>query len=410
MEPGFPDIYYFNPTCEYAVGNGQPSWQPNLLLQKMEEDLGVLPVYFSGQKDVVLVKKMPPVPFIRRMENIGIAIPEFFPVQEVARDNNFAVRSKNRLLPWGWSPAVHRLLGPLKPSCSAEFNESPVAQWRPCYRDLYSRKFAREILSSLLPHLPSEVMIKSHMLPEVCTSVKQIEELQSRWGKIMVKAPWSSSGRGLQPLTKVPVVTKVQEKLQGIINDQGYAMAEPFLNKQLDLALQFEIKKGKVQYLGVSRFIADRKGRYEGNYLNGWPSGLDSAVVRFAEDMCNLLPGPVAEVIEASDLSKSFEGSFGVDTLIYTDEEGSLRINPCLELNLRMTMGLLSLRLEKIIDPGKRAVFKTWYYPGKPFLRYIQEMEQKHPLNIEGGKIKSGFMALVPADEGTQFGACILIA
>jgi hypothetical protein len=409
MEPGLPDIYYFNPTCEYAVGNGQPSWQPNLLLQKMEEDLGTLPSYFAHQKDIVLVKKMPPVPFMRKMEDIGMDIPEFFPVHEITRDKNIADRPKNRLLPWGWSPAVHRLLGPLKSSCSAEFHESPVAQWRPDYRDLYSRKFARDILYSLLPHLPSEFTIQSHMLPEICISVKQIGQLQSRWRKIMVKAPWSSSGRGLQPLTKTPVVPKVQEKLQGIINDQGYAMAEPFLNKQLDLALQFELKKGKVQYLGVSRFITDRKGRYEGNYLNGWAPELNSAVVKFAEMMCQLLPAPIAAVIEAGELAKSFEGSFGVDTLIFTDEEGSLRINPCLELNLRMTMGLLSLRLEKIIAPGKKAVYKTWYHPEKSFHCFVQEMEQKHPLVIEKNYIKSGFLALIPADESTLFGAYILV-
>jgi len=409
MEPGLSDIYFFNPTCEYAVGNGQPSWQPNLLLQKMEEDLGALPLYFASQKDVVLVHKVPPVQYISRMEDIGLKVPELFPVQEAGRNKTFAGRPKNRLLPWGWSPAAHRLLEPLKLSCSAEFLESPVAEWKSGYRDLYSRKLARDILISLLPELPSEIMIQNHMLPEVCTSVEQIEELQSRWGKIMVKAPWSSSGRGLQPLTKIPLVPKVREKLQGIINDQGYAMAEPYLNKQLDMAFQFELKKGKVQYLGISRFFTDRKGRYEGNYLNGWPSGINSAVVKFADLMCQLLPGPLAAVIEAGKLAKSYEGNFGVDTLIYTDTEGTLRINPCLELNLRLTMGLLSLRLGKMMVPGKKGIYKIWYHAEKSYLHFVQEMEQKYPLVLSGTLIESGFFPLLPVDEGTLFGAYIFV-
>jgi hypothetical protein len=409
MEPDHPDTYYFNPTCEYAVGNGQPSWQPNLLLQKMEEDLGALPFYFARRKDVVLVKRMPPVQFIRRMEDIGLEISEFFPVQEIGRNKAFAGRPKDRLLPWGWSPAAHRLLEPLKPSCSTEFLKSPVAKWKYEYRDLYSRKLARDILISLLKDLPSEFMIQNHMLPEVCTSAEQIEELHSRWGKIMVKAPWSSSGRGLQPLTKTPVAPKVREKLQGIINDQAYAMAEPLLNKQLDMALQFELNNGKVKYLGVSRFFTDRKGRYEGNYLNGWPSEINSAVVKFAEKMLQLLPGTIAAVIEASKLAKSYEGNFGVDTLIFTDTEGTLRINPCLELNLRLTMGLLSLRLEKMIVPGKKGVYKTWYHSEKSYLHFVQEMEQKYPLVFNGTLIESGFFPLLPVDEGTLFGAYIFV-
>ncbi len=46
----FPDIFYFNPTCEFAVANGSPNWQPNKLLKKMEDDLSVLPLFF-GKKE-----------------------------------------------------------------------------------------------------------------------------------------------------------------------------------------------------------------------------------------------------------------------------------------------------------------------------------------------------------------------
>ena len=54
MTENLPDIYLFNPTCEYAVANGHTSWQPNRLLQKMEEDLGTLPLFFARPQDVIL--------------------------------------------------------------------------------------------------------------------------------------------------------------------------------------------------------------------------------------------------------------------------------------------------------------------------------------------------------------------
>jgi hypothetical protein len=410
MDSYWPDVYLFNPTCEYAVASGQPSWQPNLLLQKMEEDLCTLPLYFGCDKDVIIVKKMPSEGYLKSLGSIGINPPAFFPVQNIANDKTIAGMPKNRLVPWGWSPAAHRLLEPLKPSCSAEFQDSPVARWKPEYRDYYSRKFARDILISLLPVLPPEYVIPAGLIPEICTSVKQVDELLSRWGKILVKAPWSSSGRGLQAVTKRPVVPKVWEKLQGIIREQGYIMVEPYLNRQLDLALQFELKKGKVEFKGISRFFTDKKGQYQGNYLNGWKTGYHAELIEFAETMSGLLVQPLAAAIESSPLPKVYEGIFGIDTLIFPDEKGKLRINPCLEINLRLNMGLLSLRLEKLIEPGRKGIFKIGYHQKQAYLSFLQEMELKYPPVFNGTLIHSGFFSLVPADEGTLFGAYLLVA
>ena len=72
-------------------------------------------------------------------------------------------------------------------------------------------------------------------------------------------------------------------------------------------------------------------------------------------------------------------------------------------------MGLLSLQLEKLIHPGAKGIFRTYYQPGIPFYSFQKEMGKKHPLQITSGKIKSGFFALTDADADTQFGAYLLI-
>jgi hypothetical protein len=50
MSDKLPDIYLFNPTCEMAVANSHTSWQPNLLLQKMEEDLVHCPSFLPDRR------------------------------------------------------------------------------------------------------------------------------------------------------------------------------------------------------------------------------------------------------------------------------------------------------------------------------------------------------------------------
>jgi hypothetical protein len=404
-----PDIYLFNPTCEYAVANGYASWQPNRLLQKMEEDLGTLPLFFGRPTDVVLAKKIPPPEFLAALEKIGITPPRFIPTDEIAGNRQFINEPKQRLLPWGWSPAVHRLLTPLKNSCAENFKNSPVFNWRPEYREIYSKKFALGILKTLLPKLPPEKILPPHLLPKVCSTKAELETSLLRWGKIMVKAPWSSSGRGLQRVTKTPVVEKVWEKLLGIINEQGYAIAEPLLDKVLDVAFQFELKQGKVQFLGISRFLTDNKGQYQGNFLNGWPENLDATVLHLTELLPEIVVEPLIKTIENSLLAKYYEGNFGVDTLIFRDETGNLRVNPCLEINVRQNMGLLSLQLEKLISPQKKGIFKTFYRQGESFGQFRRQMEINHPLRLQDGKIRSGFCALTPALEDSKFGAYLLI-
>ena len=401
-----PNIYLYNPTCEYAIANGSANWQPNRILQKMEFDLSALPLFFAEKEDFVLVGKIPSKEFIESLEQIGIAVPNFI-LKTDSKNPNFTDLPKNKLLPWGWSPAVHKLLSPFKQSCSAEFQQSPVFNWRPEHREVTSRKFAAEILNKLQATLDIDYILPIKFSPKICTTQNDIETAIREWGNVMIKAPWSSSGRGLQPITKTPVHPKVWEKVMGIVKEQGYAIAEPYLNKVLDLAFQFEIKNRKVAFLGISNFCTNKKGQYEGNYLNGLPENLEKRLLEFADFVSREIRQPLINAIETSEMAIFYEGVFGVDTLIYIDEKDNLKINPCLEINVRYTMGLLSLPLEKLIYQNKQGVYRTYYQPGTSFYTFKNEMEKKYPLKISNNKIESGFFALTDAAEDTLFGAYI---
>ncbi len=373
----------------------------------MENDLATIPLFFSLPNDQIIVPELPSKSFLEQLKRIGIETPDFI-LKQTLQQQNYSSKI-NELRPWGWSPAAHKLLDPLKQYCSEDFKNSPVFNWKPEYKNYYSKKFALGILQQITTRFPSDFFIDQSQIPEICTEQCEIEELLNKLGNLMIKAPWSSSGRGLQPITKTPVHPKVWERILGIVKEQGYAIVEPFLEKVIDLALQFHVKAGKVEFVGISNFSTDYKGQYNGNNLNGLPDSLDRTVAEFVLSIPSFVLEPLLILLTESELAKNYDGYFGVDMLIFKDKKGRLKVNPCLEINVRHNMGLLSLQLEKLIVPDKKGLFRTFFKPGTTFYDLKAEMEKTHPLLLKDNKIESGFFALTEAKSDTQFGAYILV-
>ena len=326
--------------------------------------------------------------------NLRIEIPNFILRRNIGKDHEFLSLAKNKLFPWGWSPTAHKLFSPIKKSCSHDFQQSPVFSWLPEHKKITSRKFAVGILKQLQSATQFEYLLPQEFAPKICKNKNDFESAINKWGKVMIKAPWSSSGRGLQKITKPEIHPKVWEKILGIVNEQEYALTEPYLNKVLDVAQLFEIKNGKVKYLGISYFSTDKNGQYLGNYLNGLPVNIDKQILDFAKFATTEICEPLREAIEASKMANYYEGPFGVDILVYSDKNNLLKINPCLEINVRHTMGLLALQLEKFVNQNRKGMFKIFFQPGKSFYTFSNEMTEKYPLQIRNKKIDSGFFAL----------------
>ena len=403
-----PNLFLFNPTCEYAVANGNSSWQANQLLRKMESDLCNLPQYFATKNDVVLVTRKISSEFINHLSKLNLEMPQFEILSEAVKNPKIIQLQKNRLLPWGWSPAVHKILEPFKTNCSAEFKLSPVFNWKSNYREMYSKNLARHVLTQIIEKLQSPFLVDRNNIPVICKNKTDFEAAMARWGNVMVKAPWSSSGRGLQRITKTPVHEKVWAKVFGIVKEQGYAITEPYYEKVLDFAFQFEIYQGKVKFLGNSNFITDEKGQYQGNYLNGYGKNTLEETIGFVNKMQDLVLAELIQFLEKSIIANNYEGNFGVDLMV-VNQDGKLKLHPCLEINLRQNMGLLALRMEKMLYNRAAAVFKIHYSPELLFKKFADEMSHEFPLKIKHGKIEKGFFALTDFYHNQQFGAYILV-
>lgn len=405
-----PDLYYHNPTCDFAIANGTVSWQPNRLLQLMERDTGNLPQYLCHPRDIVLVRQLPSERLRQVISDSGLNLPEFRLIHEAAEDPDFLSQARGSIRPWGWSPSAHAALEPFKISCSADFLNSPVAYWQQGFRPLYSRLTARDILVKILQEDELPELADPGTIPEICCTLREIEILVENRGPMMVKMPWSSSGRGLQPITTYPISRSVSQRLSGMLRDQGFVLAERLLSKICDLGFLYEITSGEIRFVGHSRFFTNEKGQYRGNYLNGYPTGKSREEQEFIRHAGKALPPIQTRALEKSGITSLYEGPCGIDTLIYRDSAGKLRIQPCLEINLRYTMGHVAARLEKHLAPGSKGIFSMYYQKENTFADYVSANYQKKPDLDSGGRIVSGFLPLTEFGLNNVFGAYLSIA
>ena len=235
--------------------------------------------------------------------------------------------------PWGWSLATkQRYLQRGIPE-----NELPSDEWLAEVRRLSSREFGTSYYEEMMKWGSEEVM-KWRLLPcqaRFVTTLSSLESFILHSSLLILKAPWSSSGRG-NIVTGSNIEHTTLQRISSIIRQQGGIVAEPFYaNKELDFAMEFQVTDKGVDFLGYSVFLADETGHYAGNWVASQeellkkinlPTVLLESLITYHKQALAELP---------------YRGFVGIDMMRLTDG----RVHPCVEVNFRMTMGLLALLL-----------------------------------------------------------------
>ncbi len=165
--------------------------------------------------------------------------------------------------------------------------------------------------------------------------------------EIYLKSPWSSSGRGVvssRDLTPDQLVSR----FDGVIRRQGSILIERGYEKILDFAMLFHADEtGQICYIGLSSFFNGRSDvSYNGNLVTS-----DSAIM---SDLCRYLPMrlltdliSILPPILTGIISGAYSGYFGIDMMVISSSASptGFAVVPCVELNLRMTMGVVAHRL-----------------------------------------------------------------
>ena len=129
----------------------------------------------------------------------------------------------------------------------------------------------------------------------------------------------------------------------------------------------------------------------------------------FIRETSNIVLPFLITAIENSSIGEFYEGNFGVDMLLVLYKNKQLKLHPCLEINVRKSMVLLALSLEKLLSNHKKGMFTSYFNPHTLFYDFSTAMQKKHPLILKNGKIEKGYFPLTPSGNKEQFGAYILV-
>lgn len=242
--------------------------------------------------------------------------------------------------PWGWSGYTAQLFK------RAGADENLIERCAPDFvrvRDLSHRRSATVINRFLADMVDWERF--GHPVPEGAYEAKSIEEVKvylSGHNTLYAKSPWSSSGRGVICSRDIDT-GRMLARCESVIRDQGSVMLEPaYEGKVVDFAMLFECRHdGTVCLHGYSMFFNARSTAYAGN------------IVSSDREILHILSGYVGEsllcevkhaieTILTQLIGGSYNGFLGVDMMIVRGDGGRFRLVPCVELNLRMTMGIVA--------------------------------------------------------------------
>jgi hypothetical protein len=128
------------------------------------------------------------------------------------------------------------------------------------------------------------------------------------------------------------------------------------------------------------------------------------------EDILNVRDN-LCEILSSLLLDSGYTGYLGVDMMIYRDADGGLRLNPCMEINLRMNMGVVSrIVYDRYVAPDRRGRFFVTYYKktGDAFNEHVIN-KGMHPLKVDNGRVVSGYLNLAPVTRESKYSAYILV-
>ncbi len=370
-----PWLHWFNPLCDLAAGRGAP-FTPPAPLRDLSRDLALLPALLAAPDDVVLVPGRPSLAFLQELRAAGLPVPELVEWDPAAGEMPAALdgRRLTGLRPWGWAPDSVAALGPLADQLPAG-EPAPEGLWHEERRQLYSKAWSADWLARILPSLREEEgdwLCGPEVVGAPCASPEEVAAalaagFAAGWRRGVVKAAFGAAG-GRRVLVDSPDLPDHRRRwLEGVLQEGGTVVVEPWLDRVLDLSAQYEAEEdGSVRLVGTTRFLTSPGGRFQGVVLHDLAAGLDEETRRFLygdgrdgrrlQRLCRRLGEDLGRRLPAD-----FRGPLGVDALVYRDRAGGgLRLKPVVELNPRLTMGRVGLALQKRVLASRSAVWRLW--------------------------------------------------
>ena len=391
-------LYLFNPEHDLALASGEINYMPPASARQMAAELALLPVWYAEEGSAVLAPSAYNLDYMKRMQQLlGLSV-HLMTEPELASERNLDIR------PWGWDIAVRKRLLDL----GIEKHALPSIEQLNKLRSCSHRSCAVE----LLPHLQLDNYFCGESfyltLPEEWKSFVESHDT------CLLKAPLSGSGKGLN-WCKGIYTPSISGWCLRIGSQQGGVIGEPVYNKVEDFAMEFHSSgDGRFNFIGYSQFRTGGSGAYEGNRL------ISNAAIE--HNLSEYVPvGELDKLRNCLERELSlrfgsvYNGYLGVDMMICRfpeNEKTAFRIHPCVEIDLRMNMGVMTRFLyDCYVHPDSAGCSGIDYHPSEgEALKEHERMSATYPLEIREGKVCSGYLPLVPVHKRSCYRAWMLVA
>ncbi len=358
-----PTVHIFNPEHDIALAYNLERFTPPKAGRQLRHDLGFLPMLWAEEDDMILVDDKDVA--IEALSKLPLStkgqLVTHGELKDVMRHMDASVVG---LAPWGWDAAIANQLE--RAGIPRELLPSPTNL--DCIRAMSHRNWAAEHILSALETISNDIVGTTWNIQHL----DEVDGLQEKYGRLMMKQPWSSSGRGVRQVSKRlrGCQSKEEENLERwilkTIHEQGSIMAEPLYDKVEDFGMEFRSNgQGNIEYCGLSLFQTVN-GAYSGNWIAAEEEKMQHLLsyglpLELFQKVIDMIIG-----ITSRHFHEVYCGPFGVDMMI-VNHQGRLKLHPCVELNLRCTMGHVALALSHKL-PDYRGTMRIDYTGTYQFL------------------------------------------
>ena len=319
-------LLVFNPEHDLALAANLSNFTAPHAGRQLRADLGFVPAIWAAADDFVLV------------ENVEDAERRFLRLTRrpfgrfIAKDLLCKLQF-SAVDVWGWDLAIRAYL--LR--WGVEAVVMPTVTQIDAIRQLSHRRHAMQLLESL--QMPGTIGCASET-----DQMEMIADRLQSGEHLVVKAPWSSSGRGVR-FMEGDMNIYDNGWVRHVIEKQGSVMVEPYYNKVKDFGMEFVSDgKGIVSYVGLSLFQTSN-GAYTGNILASEDEKEHMISRYISVDLLKAIRQKICTLMGVL-LKDRYAGAFGIDMMVVRRDDGDgFLLHPCVEINLRRTMGHVAISL-----------------------------------------------------------------
>ena len=395
-------LFLFNPDNDLSLANGDVNFIPPRSARIMASNLSALPMWWADEGDAVCVSSISEADVVRKMWQDRLPKLHWW-----TECSDYAV---DTVCPWGWNPMLrHKLLRSGLPS-----NVLLTDEQMDSYRELSGRQTAVRLLADFNQYAAGNQGVEQALCcgtSVLCHTETEAKDAVERHPQTMLKAPWSGSGKGLR-FGRGEWASPLSGWGRNVLREQGALVVEPFYDKAADLAMEFHSDgRGTVVYCGLSLFTTNVQGAYQGNVV-AKESVKETRLFKFVpESLFRMVQRYLLEWLSV-EVGSIYSGFLGVDMMVCYSEKSSTgyALHPCVEINLRMTMGMVSVLLGRYLAPDSEAMFSVDFFSDTKALHDQHELRTRtHPVESVDGQWKKGYVWLTPIGCDTHYRASLLV-